>query len=341
MKILFIGGTGTISLAISRRLAESGHELFLFNRGNKNTLLPDAVHLFCGDIHDEADAARLLEGHSFDVAADFIAFEPSDIERDFRLFRDKARQFIFISSASAYQKPPVHYIVTESTPLSNPYWRYSRMKIDCEELLMNLFRSEGFPVTIVRPSHTYAAGSVPLALHGAKGPWQILSRMRREEPVIIPGDGSSLWTATHSDDFARGFIGLMANPHAIGHAVHITGDEVLSWTQIHEIVAAALGVRLNPLYIPATALARAGKKYGYDFEGSLLGDKAHSAVFDNTKLKRLVPGFAAAKRFDQGVAESISYLLSHPERQIEDSDFEIFCDEVSRVYSTAAASFPG
>ncbi|MDR0293005.1 MAG: SDR family oxidoreductase [Oscillospiraceae bacterium] len=338
MKVLLIGGTGIISTAVSAQLRAAGHELYLLNRGNRAARCPEGAKTLSADARDEEAARRLLEGYTFDVVADFIAFEPEHVKRDFRLFREKTGQYIFISSASAYQKPPVNPVITESTPLSNPYWQYARNKIACEEWLTERFRAEGFPVTIVRPSHTYDNTYVPLALHGDGGPWQVLSRMLRGRPVIIHGDGSSLWTVTHNSDFARGFIGLMGNPHAIGQTVHITGDESLTWTQIHEIIAARLGVRLNPLCVPSGLIIQAGKRHGYDFEGTLLGDKACSVIFDNTKLKRLVPGFAAATRFDQGMAETIPRLLSHPELQTEDPEFEAFCDHVCAAMGAARAA---
>jgi len=338
MKILLIGGTGTISVAITAKLHELGYDLTLLNRGKRNDRTPNGVEIITGDIHNEAEVAKLLEGRTFDVVADFIAFELPHVERDYRLFAGMTKQYIFISSASAYQKPPVDAVITESTPLSNPYWQYSRNKIRCEEWLMDRFREDGFPVTIVRPSHTYHKESVPVAVHGHHGSWQVLQRMILGKPVVIPGDGSSLWTVTHNTDFAKGFIGLLGNPHAIGQAVHITSDESLTWTQIHEIIAARLGVKLNPLYVPSDLLIDAGKKFGYDFEGALIGDKSCTVLFDNSKVKRLVPGFVATTRFDQAMAEVIPYIISQPELQQEDSEFDAFCDEIDaamkQVYNT-------
>lgn len=335
MKALLIGGTGIISTAITRSLCEQGCELTVFNRGSNNALLPREVNVISGNIHDEEATAKLLENQCFDVVADFIAFTPEQAERDYRLFREKTNQFIFISSASAYQKPPVSPIIDESTPLANPYWEYSRNKAACEDILMELFRLKGFPVTIVRPSHTYGDTSVPLALHGKNGPWQVLRRMQLGKPIITHGDGTSLWTVTHNTDFARGFIGLMGNPHAIGQAVHITSDEHLTWNQIHEIVARQLGTKYSPCYVPSNLIAEAGKKYGYDFEGALLGDKSNSVIFDNSKLKRLVPGFTATVRFDQGMAQTIPHILSHPELQTEDAEFDAFSDELCKAMQAA------
>ena len=332
MKILFIGGTGTISSAISALLAAQGHELYLLNRGNRPDRLPEGAHVLRADIHDEAATTTALQRHEWDVVADFIAFTPTDVERDYRLFRGRTRQYVFISSASAYHKPLPDYRISESTSLANPYWEYSRQKIACEEYLMHQYRAEGFPITIVRPSHTYSERSVPLGVHGDKGSWQVLSRMLQGKPVIIHGDGTSLWTMTHSRDFARAFIGLLGNPHAIGEAVQITSDETLTWNQIYASIARTLGVELRAVHVSSEFLDACG---GYDLRGTLLGDKAHSVVFDNTKLRRLVPGFTATIRFDQGVQETIDYILTHPDCQTPDPAFDTWCDRVINALERA------
>lgn len=327
MKILFIGGTGIISTAISRQLLEQGHELYLLNRGTRNKLF-DAyknVTYITLDIGKEDLVKEAIGDVSFDVVADFIAFVPSQLERDFRLFNGRTKQFIFISSASAYQTPLTDYRITEGTPLSNPFWEYSRNKIACEEYLMKVNREFGFPVTIVRPSHTYDERSVPLGVHGDNGSWQVIKRMIEGKTVIIHGDGTSLWTMTHNSDFAKAFIGLMGNLHAIGEVVQITSDETLTWNQIYEAIADALGVELHAIHISSEFLDRCSD---YDLHGSLLGDKANSVVFDNAKLKRLVPDFVATKRFDLGIRETVQNVLSHPELQIEDSSFDSWCDRV-------------
>ncbi|SDF89511.1 SDR family oxidoreductase [Marvinbryantia formatexigens] len=334
MKALFIGGTGTISTAISRKLLEEGHELWLINRGNRNRELPEGAHIITADINDEKYVAEQLAGQQFDVVADFIAFVPEQLERDYRLFKGKTRQYIYISSASAYQKPLSDYRITEGTPLANRYWDYSRNKIAGEELLMKLYREEDFPVTIVRPSHTYSERSVPVGLHGKNGSYQVLKRMMEGKPVLIHGDGTSLWTLTFNSDFAKGFVGLMGNIHAIGEAVQITGDESLTWNQIYQTVADALGVELNPYYVSSHFLAKCDTQR-LNIEGSLLGDKAHTVVFDNTKLKKLVPGFCADIRFDQGVRKAVAYVMSHPECQIEDPEFDAWCDCVIEAQEEA------
>jgi nucleoside-diphosphate-sugar epimerase len=332
MKALFIGGTGTISSAITKQLLEKGCELYLLNRGTRNEALPAGVNIIKADINDEGNVAKLIEDLEFDVVADFIAFDPAQLERDYRLFNGKTKQFIFISSASAYQTPLSDYRITEGTPLSNPYWAYSRNKIACEEYLMKQFRENSFPITIIRPSHTYDERSIPLGVHGSKGSWQVAKRMLENKPVIIHGDGTSLWTMTHNSDFAKGFIGLMGNIHAIGESVHITSDESVTWNQIYEIIADALGVQLNAVHVSSEFLDACSKG---EHRGGLLGDKANSVVFDNAKLKRLVPEFVATIRLDQGIKQTVKYILAHPEHQHEDSEFDIWCDKVVHALNAA------
>lgn len=325
MKILFIGGTGIISMAISKLLLSQGHTLYLLNRGSRNSGLTGNLIELKADINDEDAVRSLIKDLSFDAVADFIAFVPSQLERDYRLFEGKTKQFIYISSASAYQKPLSDYRVSEGTPLANPYWEYSRNKIAGEEYLMDLYREKGFPVTIVRPSHTYDERSVPLGVHGDKDSYAVVKRMKEGKPVIIHGDGTSLWTLTHNSDFAKAFVGLLGNIHAIGEAVQITSDESVTWNQIYQIIADALNVKLNAVHVSSEFLDACSN---YDFAGSLLGDKSNTVVFDNTKLKRLVPGFTATVRADQGIRSCIEYVLSHPECQTEDPEFDAWCDKV-------------
>ena len=328
-KVLFIGGTGTISAAITRRLIREGNwEVWLLNRGSRPEAVPEGARSVVADINDEADVLRKLEGMNFDVIGEFIGFTVDQVERDYRLFRGRTKQYIYISSASAYHKPAADFRITEGTTLANPHWEYSRNKIACEEFLMKKYREEGFPVTIVRPSHTYDERSIPVGIHGQKGPWQVIRRMQEGKPVLSQGDGTSLWHLTFNEDFAIGYTGLMGNPHAIGEAFHITGDEVLTWNQIHAAIADALGVELKPYYVSSAFLAEAGKKYGYDFGGSLLGDKAVSVFFDNTKVKRLAPDLTTHIPFDRGVRIALDYILSHPECQQPDPEFDAWCDRV-------------
>lgn len=329
MKALFIGGTGTISTAIVKKLAEDPlWEVWLLNRGNRKDAVPEGVHQIVADVNDEASVAAKLEGGEFDVVSEFIGFTLEQVERDYRLFKGKTKQYIYISSASAYNKPAASYIITEGTTLANPHWEYSRNKIACEEFLMKKYREEGFPITIVRPSHTYDERNIPLGVHGTKGFYQVIKRMKEGKPVIIQGDGTSLWTATFNKDFAIGFTGLMMNRHAIGEAFQITGDETLTWNQIYQTIADALGVELNAYHVSSDYLSDVGDKYGFDFEGSLIGDKAVSVVFDNSKLKRAVPDMRTTVRFDQGVRIALDYVLSHPECQVEDPEFDAWCDKV-------------
>ncbi len=336
MKALFIGGTGTISMGIVRRLSEDPQwEVYLLNRGNRKDEVPASVKQITCDINDEKAVLDKLEDMEFDVVSDFIAFTVDAVERDYRLFKGKTKQYIFISSASAYNKPAAHHIITEGTTLANPYWEYSRNKITCEEFLMKKYREEGFPVTIVRPSHTYDERNIPLGVHGKKGFYQVIKRMQQGKPVIIQGDGSSLWAVTFNRDFAIGYTGLMGNRHAIGEAFQITGDEILSWDQIYKTIADALGVELKAYHVSSEFLSDVGDKYGFDFRGSLLGDKAVSVIFDNSKLKRLVPQMTTNIPFHKGVRISLDYVLSHPEKYEEDPEFDSFCDKVIEALEKA------
>ncbi len=328
-KALFIGGTGTISAAIVRRLIREGEwEVWLLNRGNRREAMPEGAHLLQADINDEEAVRALLGDMTFDAVGEFIGFVPAQVERDWRLFRGRTRQYIYISSASAYHKPAADFRITEGTTLANPHWQYSRDKIACEEFLMKKYREEGFPVTIVRPSHTYDERSIPLGVHGKGGSWPVVRRMLAGKPVVIQGDGTSLWHLTFNEDFAVGYTALMGNRHAIGEAFHITGDEVLTWNQIYATIADALGVELRAVHVSSEFLTEAGKKYGYDFEGGLIGDKAVSVCFDNRKIKRLAPGMTTTIPFHDGVRRALENILAHPELQREDPEFDAFCDRV-------------
>ena len=335
-KALFIGGTGTISTAITAQLAAEGKwELTLLNRGNRSDKVPANVKVIKADINDEAAVAKLLEGTQWDCVCDFIGFVPAHVERDWRLFRGRTKQYMYISSASAYQKPATSPFITEGTPLVNPYWEYSRNKIACENFLMEKHREEGFPVTLIRPSHTYDDRAVPLGVHGDNGSWQVLKRMLEGKPVIIHGDGTSQWTLTHNTDFAKGFIGLMGNPHALGNVFQITSDETLTWDQIYQTVADALGVELKAVHVASEFLDEVGP---YDFRGGLIGDKSWTVLFDNSKLKRAVPGFQATVRFEEGVRRTIDNILAHPELQVPDPAFDAWCDRVIGALEEAKAS---
>ncbi len=337
MKALFIGGTGTISSAITRQLAAQGCELYLLNRGNRSDRVPENVKVLKADINnDEAGVARLIKDKTFDVVCDFIGFVPEQVERDYRLFKGKTKQFMYISSASAYNKMPANYVITEGTALANPYWDYSRNKIACEDFLMRMYREYGFPVTIIRPSHTYDERAVPLAVHGSKGSWQVVKRIMEGKPVIIHGDGSSLWTITYNEDFARGFIGLMGNERAIGEAFQITTDVSITWNQIYQIVAKHLGVELHPYYVSSQYLIDVAP---YNYTGELWGDKAHTVLFDNSKLKRAVPGFCATITPEQGIGRTLDYVLAHKECQTEDPEFDAWCDKVIAALEQSKGAF--
>ena len=338
MRILMIGGTGTISSAITRQLAASGHDLWLLNRGNRKDEVPTGVRQIIADVDDTDEVQRQIGDAQFDAVCEFIGFLPSQVERDIRLFKGRTRQYVYISSASAYNKPAANHVITEGTTLANPYWEYSRNKIACEELLLKVYREEGFPVTIVRPSHTYCERAVPVSVHGLKGSWQVLKRMLEGKPVIVHGDGSSLWTLTWNEDFASGFIGLLGNPKAIGEAFQIMSDEQLTWNQIYECVARALHVTPRLYHVSSDFLAATSPK-AWDFTGNLLGDKAVTVVFDCSKLKRVVPGFQAVTWFDEGVRRCVDHILAHPELQVEDPDFDAWCDRVIEAQESVARSF--
>jgi nucleoside-diphosphate-sugar epimerase len=309
MKVLFVGGTGVISSACSRLAVSRGIDLYLFNRGQTTRPIPEGARILNGDIRDRASVERALGDTTFDAVVNWISFTPDHVEADIELFRDRAEQYIFISTASAYQKPLSTLPITESTPLHNPFWAYSQAKIACEERLVQAYRQDQFPVTIVRPSHTYDRTKVPLLGH-----YTDLDRMRSGEQVIVHGDGTSLWVLTHHEDFAKGFVGLLGNPHAVGHAFHITSDEVLTWNQIYTILAHAAGVEPKIVHIPSDLISAFDAEWG----ASLLGDKAHSVIFDNSKIKRLVPDFAATIPFSQGAREIVAWFDADPARQVVD-----------------------
>jgi nucleoside-diphosphate-sugar epimerase len=313
MKVLFLGGTGIISTACTDLALKRGLDVTLLNRGAHGQV--PGTRLIKSDLGDVPNVARALGGQTWDAVVDFIAYRPLELEQRLTLFRDRTSQYIFISSASAYQKPPTHYLTTESTPLANPYWEYSRDKIACEEFLMGVYRASAFPITIVRPSFTYGDTVVPFALNVWGKTFTVVDRLRRGQPVIVPGDGLTLWTMTHNSDFAQGLVGLIGHPGAIGHAFHITSDEVLTWSQIHRAVAAAAGVAA-PKFVHMASDFIAAALPGES--GGLLGDKANCAVFDNTKIKRFVPDFLATTRFDEGIRKTIAWFDDDPRRRVID-----------------------
>lgn len=326
MKVLFIGGTGNISLSSTRLAIERGIDIFLLTRGTSQEVPKGAVSLVA-DINDETKVKELIKDHHFDTVVNWIAFTPEDIKRDVRLFLNKTDQYIFISSASCYQKPLSHPVITESTPLANPYWDYSRNKIACEDVLMDLYRNQDFPITIVRPSLTYDT-VIPVPI-GAWTEYTIIDRIKKKKKIIIHGDGSSLWTITHARDFALGFVGLIGHQQALGQSFHITSDEILTWNQIYEAVAMAAGTWAEIVYIPSDYLG----SFDPQLKGSLLGDKAVSTIFDNSKIRRFVPEFNPSIRFKDGIKETINWFEQKPERMIIREETNDFMDRIIQSYN--------
>ena len=333
MKVLFIGGTGIISTASTRLAAERGIELTLLRRGQHAVDLPKNVSTITADISDEAAVAQGLGSQSFDAVVDWTVFTTDQLERDIRLFRSRTNQYIFISSASAYQKPIGHYLITESTPLANPYWQYSRDKIACEDRLMKAYREEGFPITIVRPSLTYGDTQIVLAVNSWQRSWTAVDRMRRGKKVIVPGDGTSLWVITHNTDFAKGLVGLLGHRQAIGHAFHITGEEAMTWDQFYRITAQAAGVEAQIVHIPSDFIGACLP----DELGGLTGDKSVSAIFDNTKIKRFVPGYCATLPFAQGIQRTIDWFDADPRRKQIDEAANASWDKIIDAYEDGLA----
>jgi nucleoside-diphosphate-sugar epimerase len=325
MKVLFIGGTGIISTAVTRLALAKGIELYHLNRG-KRASAPDGVQTITADIHQIEQARQALGDHHFDVVVDWIAFTVEHIERDLALFAGRTKQFIFISSASAYQKPLSHPVITESTPLHNPYWLYSRNKIASENRLLKAYNDDGFPVTIVRPSYTYEQ-NFPIALGGGTT-YTLIDRLKRGQPIIIHGDGTSLWVNTHSEDFARGFVGLLGHSQAIGHAFHITSDEVLTWDQIYATLADAVGVQPNVVHIASDFIAKVAPDEG----DGLLGDKAHSVIFDNSKIKTFVPGFQCVIPLREGMRRTLAWFDADPARQRISAEVNATMDRILAAY---------
>jgi nucleoside-diphosphate-sugar epimerase len=329
MKVLFIGGTGVISSACSQLAVNRGIDLYLLNRGQTERAIPEGARILRGDIRDRASVKRALGDATFDAVVDWVAFTPEHVEADIELFRDRTGQYVFISTASAYQKPLSSLPITESTPLHNPFWAYSRAKIACEERLMRAYSEDGFPITLVRPSHTYDRTKVPLIGH-----YTAIDRMRKGKKVIIHGDGTSLWVLTHHADFAKGFVGLLGNHRAIGHAFQITSDEVLTWNQICAYLAQAAGVEPQIVHVPSDLIAAFDPELG----AGLLGDKAHSVIFDNTKIKRLVPDFAATIPFSQGAREMVAWFDADPARQVVDEGKDRLFDQIIAAYESIRPS---
>ncbi|WP_129338167.1 NAD-dependent epimerase/dehydratase family protein [Cellulomonas endophytica] len=326
LKVLFIGGTGVISSASTSLAAERGLELTLLHRGTGRRPVPAGVETLTADVRDPAAVRAALRDREFDAVVDWVAFTPDHVRADVELFEGRTGQYVLISSASAYQTPPARLPITESTPLRNPYWQYSRDKIACEDVLVAAYRDRGFPATIVRPSHTYDRTLVPL-----DGGWTALERMRRGKEVVVHGDGSSLWTLTHHTDFARGFVPLLGHPRTLGEAFHITSDDVLTWDQITRALAAAAGVEARIVHVPSDVIAAEDPGWG----ASLLGDKTHSAVFDNAKLRTVVPDYVATVPFERGAREIVAWHDEDPARRVLDERLDRLSDALVERFRTA------
>lgn len=326
MRVLFIGGTGNLSWACTEEALARGHEVVLVNRGSRPAPAREGLSSLVADIADVEAVRSLLEGESFDAVVDWVAYKPEDVRRDIGLFRGKASQYVLISTASAYQKPPRSHIVTESTPLANPYWQYSRDKIECESVLAEAYRAELFPGTVVRPSHTYGPGWIPSTFGSSN--FNIAQRIIDGREIVVPGDGQSLWTLTWAADFAKGLVGLLGLYAAVGEAFHITSDEALTWDSIYRAIGEALGREPRIVHIASDFIA---SMYP-EFEGPLLGDKSVSAVFDNSKIKRLVPAFRCETPFSIGVRKSIAWLASQPDRKKFDPELDAKLDAIIGAY---------
>ena len=333
MKVLFIGGTGLISSACAELAVARGLELFILNRGqSKKHSVPAGAAWLAADVHgDPAALAATLSGHTFDAVVDWMAFTPDDIERDLQLFSGRTGQFIFISSASAYQKPPAHYLITEETPLVNPFWDYSRNKAACENRLMQAYRQTGFPATIVRPSLTYGVSQIPLCVGSWEHPYTVIDRMKKGKKIIVPGDGSSLWVLTWNGEFAKGLVGLLGRQEALGQAFHITSDEVLTWDQIYREAGHAAGVEPDLVHVPSDLIAA----YDPEMLGSLVGDKANSSVFDNRKIKSLVPEFSCKVTWAEGGRRAIAWHEADLARCTIDEAANQLWDKILAVYGQA------
>ncbi len=324
MKILFIGGTGVISTACTRLAKQRGMDVYVLNRATTQVNLPDGVHVIQADMRQEEKVRAAMGNQTFDVVADFIAFTVEDIERSMRLFSGRTGQFIFISTASAYQTPPVSHWVTESTPLANPHWGYSRNKIACEDRLTREYRDKAFPAVIVRPSLTYGDTLIPLSINSWGQSWSTVDRMLRGKPILVHGDGTGLWTATHNSDFAKAFVGMLGDVRTIGHAFHITSDEVITWNQMYRIVTEIVGAKPNYVHVSSEMLI----KHNPELEGWLLGCFAHSVVYDNSKIKSIVPDYVATTTFKQGMQKTIANFRANPVMQKVDEEFDRWCDKV-------------
>lgn len=328
MKALFIGGTGCISTAVSELAVKKGFDLYLLNRGNRSSLVPAGARTVTGDINDRAAMTEYLKDKHFDAVIDFVVYNPEQAERDIGLFTGKTDQYIFISSVVTYQRPVGYYFVDESTPQGNPYWEYAKNKLACEQRYIKEYQERGFPLTIIRPSHTYSESRIPFALNSSARPWTLIDRMLRGKPVIVPGDGTSLWTLTHSSDIAKGIVGLMGNVQAIGQPFNITSDEVKTWDQYLQVMAQAVGVKPVIKHLSSEMICAVAPELG----PGLLGDLCRSYVVNNGKIKRFVPDYVATMPFERGIRKSIAYFREHPDLQGIDDEWNTKIDRMVAAY---------
>ncbi len=333
MRVLFVGGTGLISSACSAATVAAGHDLWLLNRGRSRLEVPvPPSRTIVADAHDEAEVRAALKGREWDAVVQWVGYLPAQVQQDISVFSG-AGQYVFISTAATYEKPPSHWLITERTPQSNSFWDYGRQKSACEKLLVEAGERSGFPYTIVRPSLTYGVSQIPVVIGSWDKPYTIVDRMRRGAPIIVPGDGTSLWTITHNRDFAKGLLGLLGHPAALGQDFHITSDEALAWDQIYSLVGAAAGVAPNILHVPSDAIVAADPSE----LGSLFGDKIYSSVFDYSKLRGVVPDFRATVPFAQGITETVAWFDADPDRQAIDEAANRRWDNLAAVYQEALA----
>ncbi|MFC5652592.1 NAD-dependent epimerase/dehydratase family protein [Paenibacillus solisilvae] len=337
MKVLFIGGTGLISTAASKLAVQQGIDLYLLNRGNRERFVPAGATVLRGDVNNRQEMKALLEEHYFDAVVNWIIFKPEEIDRDVELFAGKTNQYIFISTVATYQRPPSYYIFDESAPQSNPGWGYAVDKIACEQRLMQAYRDSGFPATIVRPSHTYGETTIPFAITSGAHPWTLIDRIQKGKKIIVPGDGTSLWTITHNTDFAKGIVGLLGNSQTLGQAFHITSDEVKTWNQYLKVIGQAIGVEPQAIHMTSECISL----FMPEVKAGLLGDASNSYVVDNRKIKTFVPGYTATTYFERGIRQSIAYFRAHPELQTVDEEMNAKMDHMIAAYEAFLSGVGG
>ena len=334
MKVLFIGGTGLISLAVSKMAVRQGFELYMINRGRRSQFVPESATVLQGDINNADEVQALIKGHHFDSVVNWIVFKPEEIERDIKLFTGKTNQYIFISTVATFQKPPAYYVINESSTQYNPLWEYAQDKIACEERLIKEYRDNKFPMTIARPSNTYGITSIPFAITSGAHMWTIVDRILKGKKIIVPGDGTSLWSITHNTDFGKGLIGLLGNNQAIGHSFNITSDEVKTWDQYLKDIGQAVGIEPRIIHITSECISM----FMPELRAGLLTEGCNSFIVDNSKLKRFVPGYMATTSFEHGIRQTIAYYNEHPEMKTIDDEFNAKMDKTIAAYEKFLSS---